>query len=165
LKNNNRGVTLVELAISLTLIGIVLAIGINLFFFGEKLFSSSNNAYQLQSPIRLTESFISSDVRNATSITIVTVPITPEPGFNYIYLKDSKISHYSNGTTSDKTEAIMVDQNIFKIKKDSNGRNFLSVSLKGSVGGETYEINTDILLNNIVNQGEAEGKAVKYKKP
>ncbi len=164
-KKKNHGVTLVELAITLSLIGLVLVLGFNLYFLGEKVFSSSSTVYQLQSPIRLTETFVSTEVRNVTEIAIVNVPITPEAGFHYVYLKDNKISYYFSGEASDKTEAIMVDQNIFKIKKDSNGRNFLSVILKGSLKGEVYELNTEILLNNIINQSEAEGKAIKYKKP
>lgn len=161
----NQGVTLVELIITLALIGIVLVMGLNLYFLGEKVFSSGGTVYQLQSPIRLAEAFITKEVRNATNITIVNAPITPEAGFHYIYLEDGRIIYYFDGTTSDLTEAIMVDQNLFMIKKDSNGRNFLSLSLRGSLNGEEYHLETDILLNNIINQPEAEGKAIKYTKP
>lgn len=160
-----NGFTLAELIIFLALLGIVLSIGYNLFFYGQRTFSSGSEKYQVQSDIRLVSDFISAEVRNATEMDIITIPFTEQAGYNYIYLQDSKIKHRYNGTITEKSQGIMNDQIIFNLIKDSNDKNFLKISLKATVNTEVYTVNTDIFLNNISGKTAVSGKAIRYKKP
>jgi len=162
---HRKGFTIVELIIVLALLGIVLGVGYNLFFYGENTFRTGSSKYQLQSDVRLVSDFISEEIRNAVELDIVSLPITAQTGYHYIYLDGATIKYQFNGKTENKTNAIMNDQAIFAIKKDANNKNFLKITLKGKLNGQEYDLATEIFLSNISNKAAASGKAIRYKKP
>lgn len=65
-----KGVTLVELMISLTLGIIVLGGGIQIFISGQQAYNEAQRFNQLQSDLSLITDFIATDVRGATTITV-----------------------------------------------------------------------------------------------
>lgn len=162
---HRKGFTIVELIIVLTLLGIVLGVGYNLFFYGENTFRKGSNKYQLQSDVRLASDFISEEIRNAVEVDIISLPITAQTGYHYIYLDGSIIKYLYNGNTENKTTAIMNNQAIFSIRKDSSNKNFLKITLKGKLDGQEYDLETEIYLSNISNKAATSGKAIRYKKP
>lgn len=162
---NRNGFTLVELIIYLVLLAIVLIVGFNLFSFGQTSFIAGSNEFQLQSDLRQTGDFIIQETRNATTLDIVSLPFVAQTDYYYIYLKDSKIIYEHDGSKIEKTGAIVVDQNLFEITKDTNNRNFLGISLMGTIDGKSYDLSTSIMLNNIINKSSQTGKAIGYKKP
>jgi Tfp pilus assembly protein PilW len=65
-----KGVTLVELMISLTLGIIVLGGGIQIFISGQQAYNEAQRFSRLQSDLSLITDFIATDVRGATTITV-----------------------------------------------------------------------------------------------
>ena len=159
-----KGFTLVELIIFLALLGVVLAIGYRIFFFGQRAFAVGSDQFQLQSEIRKAGDFIIDEVRNATEIDIINTPFFAQTGYGYIYLHDSKIVYEYSGGTRDITDSLLKDEDVFSIRKDSDNRNYLCIDMTGTLNGNTYNLSTEILLKNVVNKSPQSGKVIKYKK-
>ena len=159
-----KAFTLIELIIFLALLGVVLAIGYRLFFFGQRAFAVGSDQFQLQSEIRKAGDFIIDEVRNATEIDIINTPFFAQTGYGYIYLHDSKIVYEYSGGTRDITDSLLKDEDVFSIRKDSDNRNFLCIDMTGTLNGNSYNLSTEILLKNVVNKSPQSGKVIKYKK-
>jgi prepilin-type N-terminal cleavage/methylation domain-containing protein len=67
----NKGVTLIELIVSLMILSIALLIAYSLFFFGNRTFSKGVDQFNVQSNIRLASDYITSQIRYATDIQIL----------------------------------------------------------------------------------------------
>ena len=158
-----KGFTLVELIIFLALLGVVLAIGYRIFFFGQRAFAVGSDQFQLQSEIRKAGDFIIDEVRNATEIDIINTPFFAQTGYGYIYLHDSKIVYEYSGGTRDITDSLLKDEDVFSIRNSGN-RNFLCIDMTGTLNGNSYNLSTEILLKNVVNKSPQSGKVIKYKK-
>ena len=160
-----KGFSLVELMVFIMLIGIILAIGYRVLFYSYDTFASGSNQFQLATELRNVTDFITSETRNATELTIVSIPFVPQSGYYYIYLEDSKIKYQNNGVVQEKTADVIKDADIFEVIKDSNGKNFLKTAVTGELQGRQQELSTTILLNNITNNEGTSGRVIKYKKP
>lgn len=163
-----QGFTLAELIVFLALLGVVLAIGYRLLFFGQNTFAMGSDQFQVQSELRTAGDFMINELRNAEEIDIINaadLPASPDHNYRYIYLEGSKIIHQHDGNVRELTGAIVQDQDIFEIRKDSGNRNFLSIRMTGMLNGHSYDLSTEILLKNVVNKDPKAGKAIKYKKP
>lgn len=161
--NVRKGFTLVELVIFLVLLGIVLAIIFRVFYVGHNAFAAGSTQFQLQSDLRKAGDFITDELRYAEEIDIADSP--DDDGYCYIFLEDSRIKYQYKDDIRDITDPIITNDNIFEIKRDSNGRNFLSINITGAMQGKSYNITTEVLLKNVSNLEPEAGKVIKYKKP
>ena len=151
----------------LALTGVVIGMVYSFFYFVNQSFSRGGDQYQLQSGISLAADFITSEVRNATEIEIVALPLTVDSAYEYIYIEDQKLKHHHAGTGSpeDKTEKILTDESKFTLQKDASGRCYLLIKLNGSKGDDVFSLSTEVLLNNIADiTGTSSGTAICYKK-
>lgn len=163
---NRNGFTFIELIVFLALLGIVLAIVFRIFFLGQVAFDAGSAQYQLQSDLRDAGDFIMDELRNATEVIIMDTPPSSVKNreYSYIYLKDSKLTYEFDEVKIDLTEPVIDDTEIFRIRKDADGRNFLSINLNGKVNDNTYNLATEILLKNVGNLETSSGRAIKYNK-
>jgi hypothetical protein len=155
-----------ELIVALALMVIVIGIVYSFIHFFNNSFARGGDQFQLHSNIRNASDFITDEIRNATEIEIVTVPITADAFSQYIYIENNTIKHYKEGAVSDKSENIISNASRFTIRKDdSTGRYYVAINLQGIKNGEEYDLSTEILLNNIKSvTGSLSGTAIRYKK-
>ncbi|MFO8192711.1 MAG: type II secretion system protein [Bacillota bacterium] len=98
---NDRGITLVELMVTLALLGIVLALGYLYFGFGVQAFQRGERQSIAQQAVRLTSDFITGEMRFANQIEINPAGGISETGYRYIYLENDSI-YFRDETGSDR---------------------------------------------------------------
>ena len=95
----NDGISIVELMVVLSLLGIVLALSYMYFDFGVKAYDRGEQRAIAQQASRLTSGFITSEIRFASEIDINPSDNNFESGFRYIYMENESIKHINeNGT-------------------------------------------------------------------
>lgn len=165
------GFTLIELIITIGILGIVLASAYSMGLFGYKTFSKGSIKSNIQSDITLAANYISNELRYASKVTILTtVPSTGEmdtdESMEYIYIdtSDGILKHHSNG----KTEKIAFgnDSNITcTIQFKENDFQTLYFKLTGNCEKENYTLDSSVLLLNTDSSGISgadSGIAVSY---
>lgn len=165
--SNNRGITLIELIISIAIMGVIVLAIMSLFGFGNKSFIYSNKRSDLQNQVQLVSNIITEEIRNATEISLNdTSPPFSDNTYNYITISGQKIILVNNGISTEKTEAIITEYNpMFTLTELSNRNNIVSFTIKGTIDGQDYEVTTKVALNNIRNESSSAGKTIMYKKP
>lgn len=160
----NSGLTLMELVIVLALMVLVIGMVYSFFYFINNSFHRGGDQFQLQSNISTATEFISGEIRNATEIEIVEVPITADPLSQYIYVENNTLKHRNAGTVTDKSERVISSTTLFTIR-ENGGRYYITIDLQGKRRDEDYSLSADILLNNISNvTGTMSGNAIRYKR-
>lgn len=164
--HTNAGLTLIELVIVLALMVLVIGTVYVFFDFVNNSFAKGGDQYLLQSNLRNASDFVIKEVRNATELEFVTVPFTEDASFQYIYVESNVLKHKYAGTATDKSENIITGAELFSVREEhTTGRYYFSINMKGSINGEDYTLNTEILLNNISSMTEPlSGNAIRYKK-
>lgn len=164
--HTKAGFTLMELVISLALVVIVIGLVYSFLHFLNNSFAKSGAQFQLQTNIRNASDFITGEIRNATEIEIVTVPIAADASSQYIYIENNILKHNRAGTVTNKSESILIDATLFLVRKDNaTGRHYITINLQGTSHGEEYTLSTEILLNNIGSiTGPVSGNAIRYSK-
>ncbi len=89
----SEGLSIVELMIVLSLLGIVLALSYMYFGFGVQAFDRGEQRAIAQQASRLTSGFITSELRFASEIEINPGDTNFESGFRYIYLENESIKY------------------------------------------------------------------------
>ena len=111
--NNNKGFTLVEIIIAITLIGLVATITGSMINFSFKAEKRLESEYEIQSEVRLATEVINNAIRN-TSVTFLMnskMPDTKAADWNYIGLSSdgSKVIQYTwNGTQKKHDEKTLL---------------------------------------------------------
>lgn len=168
MKLNNKGITLIELLIVMALMGVIGAVAFSMYLFGNNTYLKVDKQYQLQSDLRLSTDYIIKEVRNASELEIVEVPIsTFVQGYHYIYIENKKLIYYYNENSVAKTESVLQNDLFnpaFKRLKLSNNKNMLSIVFIGAKISQNYKVDTEVLLNNINGLDFQQGNAIKYKK-
>lgn len=165
--SNNRGITLVELIISIAIMGVITLAIISFFDFGNKSFIYGKKKSDLQHQVQLVSDIITEEIRNATEISLIATPASfTADSYCYIAISGQKIILVDNGISTDKTEAI-INENVpmFTLTRLSNGNNFVSFTISGTIDSQDYEVTTKVALNNIKNSASNTGQAIRYKKP
>jgi prepilin-type N-terminal cleavage/methylation domain-containing protein len=164
---NQKGISLAELIVVMALLSMVLALGYSYYFFGSRTFSTGESQSNMQRDIRQSASFITSELRYATSIEMVGTPTpTSGDGYHYISIEGSRIKHTdTTGNVAYKTAAVLQELTPMFTLKLENGRNIMHFKLIGTNGSQTYELETKVLLYNAKNQAGAYNQGIKYQKP
>lgn len=162
---NEKGITLIELLIVLALLGIVLAIGYNIYFFGQRTFTIGETQTNLQRDVRFASAFITREVRYATELEVRN-DVDNVSGYNYIYLNNNRITHRNaSGQITEKTYAV-IDLMSFVVVKPVGVNNFLlGFTINGSDEDRSYDLESEVMLYNLKNVTENSDIVVKYKKP
>jgi len=168
---SQRGISLVELLIALSILSIVLGLAYSLFFFSTKSFKMGSNQSNIQQNLRSVSSFIHKEVRHAVEIETLDTSFTPTQGYEYIFAENSSINHgkFINGSfvKTSKSDAIIVNSTglVFTIKKLDNGSNLLEFTVRAGDEKQSYDIKSVIYLNNVQDRSNKTGSIIRYKKP
>lgn len=90
--NNQKGITLIELMISLVLLGIVLAIAYNFFFYTKKTYSDAEKKWIVQSNVRQIADFMNTELKTAYYAEI-SYNDNQQEGDVDLYVDDGKIMY------------------------------------------------------------------------
>jgi prepilin-type N-terminal cleavage/methylation domain-containing protein len=150
LKEKNKGLTLVELMVSLTLLLLVLGIGYNFYQYINKSYKDTENKWIMQREVRKAADFISSELRNVYSLEIrSSVPSSGKAGEYDLYI-DSGAIKFRDGTNAPVIIAqgglnIMFD----KAKNKDNAVNGKVLSYEIKATDINYSIKSAVVLSNL----------------
>lgn len=152
---DKRGVTLIELVIVISMIGMVIALSFLLFSFGNINFSMGRSKYEVQSSARLAVDKIIQEVRFATRLEIVAdiqAGSTPLAGFNYLYIANNgKLYHvkYNTETHTHNTVAYVGTLNSGESLFERSNLTTLKITIGSTYSGQSFMGTTNIKLPNL----------------
>jgi len=161
---NRNGFTLVELLITLSLLGIVLSIVFNFFFYGQNSFQIGEKQSNVQREVRLASNRITGEIRNAVELTFVSSSATDQ--YNYIVYDQTKktLKIISKGSTIYETYPVIsnVTYKIYPV----NGKYVLEFTIEGTEGSQKYITRSEVYLVNLEKEPlNPERKVIKYMLP
>ncbi len=165
---NDKGLTMMELLVSLAILLLVLGIGYNFYYFLNKSFKDTETKWVKQREVRKAADFINEELKTAYSLTTSnnTSPSGSEED-QFIYLSANKIM-YKNGTSGAIT---LADSNVkieFGRVKDKDGNDISNViNYKISSLDIDYSVDSSVLLSNMTEAksivGSTSGTAIEFK--
>lgn len=145
---NNKGFTLIEVIISLALMGIVAAMIYSLFDFNLKSYAIGNRQSHLQSEVRLSAGNLTKIVRNADKMQLIDTPATFDVSKRYIFTRNNEIVFYNKGN-----EIILSSANhsrfTVSFTKSSTANRSLAFTIRGTDGNETFYLDSEVLIQNL----------------
>lgn len=162
---NQEGLTIIELLIAITIIGIVFTLVASFFKVSVEVYNEGNRQTEEQHAVRLAADIVTRELRNATTVDIIDAePDASSPEEFYIYVNsDNRLVRYETSTDKSVTYTVgdLDDTSYSFVLND----NFLRIEFSSRVvGTETaYELDTEVLLNNISGASDS-GKYLGYSK-
>lgn len=155
---NNKGFTLIEVVLTLTLMIIVLGITYKIFFTGNEIFTISKSQTHIQNDVRIAAEYITKELKNATFIYDNAESIKGEEVYYSLELKGDGSSKnllrktYTNisNTKSIKENALGNFLSDLKFNPSDNS-SLLSITISGKEKEQDYTLEFEIMLNNIPN--------------
>ncbi len=146
LLSNQKGLTLLELIISVGLLGIIMAAGLTLYLTGVKTWKTGDVQLELQQNARIAIKTISEAVRDAKTVEVLDegnrISIVTNKGENIeFYYKDKKLMRKKNHTSN--TVANYVENIVFK--KESS---LIFISIEVKKEDHSVELETKIFPRN-----------------
>jgi prepilin-type N-terminal cleavage/methylation domain-containing protein len=155
--NNRKGFTLVEVIISLAIVGIVAAMAFTFFNFGNRTAFMSFSKNQTQTDLRTTSEYLVSNLRNATEIELnpsVSIPINQTDPYDYIYFNFSSGKVVHSSYNNDNTRIIqnigngIQSNSTFWVEKNGNVQT-LGLNLHGKDREQNFDLQTSFTLPNL----------------
>jgi prepilin-type N-terminal cleavage/methylation domain-containing protein len=115
-----QGLSLVELMVALSLLGIVLALGYMYFNFGMQSYDRGERRTIAQQAVRMTADFITKEIRFAKQIEINPSDGVNESGYRYIYLKDDSVIFRDEAGAERILADSQTDEMPFNVQFNSN---------------------------------------------
>ncbi|GAB6182082.1 hypothetical protein JCM14036_34010 [Desulfotomaculum defluvii] len=154
-----RGLTLVELLITLAILSIVLAVGYLFNFYVNKSYTVSSNQSEVQFCVRMASESIENMVRGASEI-MISQDVTSAEGKEVIYIEEGTMMHYQDGLPpKDILDGYSQDVNLsITFNKIENG--ILGYTISGKINEEhpyvmTKEVRTLKISEIVGNSGNS----------
>lgn len=141
-----KGVTLIELIVTLALISVVLVAVFNLFIFNKNVYTKSEELSQVQFDVRMASDMLTKNLRNVSSLSLTDNTLANEIGLSDLQSKYPSISSVSFTIVSESSR-FLVEYTI--VGNDATGDN-------------QYTINSKVLLNNITSVIAGTGSTLFY---
>jgi len=176
--NDQRGLSLLELMITLSLIVVVLSLAYMYFGFGVQAFERGEKLTIAQMGVRSASDFITSELRYANQIEINPENGLDETGFRYVYLDNDSI-RFRNVDGSESYLANSYDDSIvYDIQFSSNVPDDVVIFTIDADNG-FYTLNTRVqalnlelfreynleLYGAVIKVNSGDNTIIKYKKP
>ncbi|MDZ7672891.1 MAG: type II secretion system protein [Halanaerobiales bacterium] len=156
LKNNEDGFTLIELILVIAVIGIITTFLGTPLINGFNFFKQDLNHVNIQEDLRFTSTMIITYTEYAKSISLIdSEPASFASNEICIMLDQSNdtVKYLDSSGEKRWTESTITDLAFNLIKKD-NQQNVLQFSIAGNKDGEAYNLDSQVLLNNIAGETE-----------
>lgn len=166
-----KGYTLIELVTIMALFSIVMLVGMSFLFGAKNNFQRSQENSDMHYQARIASDFIRDEIRNATTLDLITIPMSfSDDGNQYLFVQGGILKYVENGIVYDKTSNLMIEKNpMFSLNLETSKMNTLAynieVTIDNSLGMRVYNVDTTIHLNNIRMKDAASGQCIKYTKP
>ncbi len=145
-----RGATLVELLVAITLVGMVFAIAVTLFVFGQRTFALTSAQVDLQTSLTAASEGIVSKVRNAVEVSVSDG--ASGEGADCIYLGNhggvSTLIYAKEGASEVPLVGTRVEAVQFALASSAGGC-VLTIDLASSSKGRSSELSKSAYLANI----------------
>lgn len=162
---NDKGITLIEMIITLALIGLAVLLVITMMLWGSKSFYSAGAQSVLHKELREEANFITKQIRDSAEIEIVSEidPDNLSDEYNYIYLEDGKIKKITV-VDNDAYAPTNLEVEITKLNFSISNNNLVRFSITGSYKGKEYTIDSSVVAEKTLEElGLGEGSAIRYR--
>lgn len=158
----NKGLTLVELIISIALLGIIILFMFSFFYFNYNSFYRSNINYNVQTNLNEVLRTFEEELRFADEIKIYdNNDKIQSHNKNYIYLKDNtiKLKKINNETKNLTANDIKINQLSFQVDK-----NLINIDIRGEYESYNKEINNQYTMEllNFKAEKKTKGFVIEY---
>jgi len=144
--SETKGLTLMEILITLALLGIILVPIFSFYFFGTNTYEAAEKKSNIQNDVLLAAEFITKQLRTVIDIFLDQTPNQHKDLYNgSIGLKDGCIEYYYNDKSKLITNSNIV-QLSFTLKRKSN---ILEFHIMGGEGEDQYRIDSKVTLLNL----------------
>ncbi len=160
---NNKALTLIEIIVTMAILGIIIAFVFSFQSFETKIFNRTVTKSDLQSDVRTAADYIVSELRNATEISLST-PANPS-NYSRIYISSNQIAvNKTDGSNAFRTEAVIAESDDLSFLVAPSGASYmLSFSIKATKDGQDYQTTGSVVLNNIREiTGSTSGNSIYY---
>ena len=172
---NRKGITLVELIIALSLVGVMTIVLYFILLFGNKVFKIDNEQYEIQEKLRFTVDAMLEDVKYAKELRVLSVTDMIDEkassSYDYFYIQNSSVyQSVYDGANRKETELVsdIEEERSFFAKVDGK-QDVFRVKLTSQAASQNYQIDTEVKLINFrlidpvpVVEGESKEKAIRY---
>ncbi len=151
---NAQGFTLIEVVVSMAILGLVLSMAYSLMGFSQKSLRSSNDYYDIQNDIRLASSYLCDQVRYATELNIIPADaVKTDAAYNYFYIQDGSLHQAkyvaATGTYDERTIANSLSDAESHFSVTNSTSTTLEIILTAQRDGKSYSISTNLNLENL----------------
>jgi prepilin-type N-terminal cleavage/methylation domain-containing protein len=179
---NQRGMTLMEMLATMTLLTLLLSVAYPVFLIGVKTFDRGQTRSNLQDQVRLASLTVTKALRYASEVSIVsgtacpTPPLSSDPsyGYNFICVDSSghAIKNLNLNLISSSYQATSliedpIGKQSFDLTFTMNAANakILGFVIAGSSANESYQIQSEVSILNAAGniQGTSGYKVIRYK--
>lgn len=159
---DNEGLTLIELILTVVLLGIIISLIFAFFQFNYSTFFRSISKYDIQSNLNNVSRFIEKELRYSSETNVYEDKNEISNGKKYIYFEnDSIILRTQDGTKNKLTDKKQVTiENLQFILND----NLITYEIKGksASNNQEYIVKSTIQLLNIKSNRNKEGSIIEY---
>jgi len=156
---NNKGFTLIELMVTVLLIGLVLTTVYGMVTAGNRFFAQGDAKADIQSSLRVSANYISDQIRYASDVQILgSLPSAADmaaSGKHYIY-EESGVLKYYDGHSVQNIPGLLEGVNATLHLEDENSQT-VSIRIDGTARNQTYNVETAAFLLNIGTSALAAG--------
>lgn len=144
-----KGITLIELVLTMAILGLVLSTIFSLNLFGLNTFSLSKVNAENQFEVRMPTDFISRSIRYADSVKILSgIPTNPTFGSHQIYLDNGEIIYKEYGNPKQIIGTKDVGDYSFSIGRKIGTTNVITFTI-GKSGTDKFDLTTDVIALNL----------------
>lgn len=153
---DERGVTLIELLASMSLLMIFLALAFMAYSFGIQSFQRADEQSELQDQVRLASTLVTDKLRYAGEINLLgACPTTPVAGYEYICTSSTKntIQHtYEQGGTFQTVPLLTTRPSrtiTYHLTFKKNDSTRLTYIIASDLDNQSFEVASDLTLLNM----------------
>ena len=166
-KKNNKGLTLIELLITLGLISMMLSVVFLLYSFGYKSFVLADNKHNAKFAANRTAAVISQNLRLATEVTVFENVPAAQENYYMIYLQSGKIKYKDGNNAAQDLGNYDVNFQSVQFTPGNDGNNILEFSLTAEDSNKSYTLIFEVFLVNLAHSipsNPASGSVVRFRK-
>ncbi len=164
-----KGLGLIELLLSLTILSLVLALGYTFFFFGTGTFDTGEDQQNVQQNVRNLASVITDEIRFATDVHILgageSIPIND--GKYYIFVENGEVYFQDDSGTQSLMPVIIDDGTVIdSILFSGVGSNILEFTISAHKDQQNYQVESSLEPLNLTDSitGVDNGVAIGFRK-
>ena len=168
----NEGFTIIELVITLAILGIVISLGFSFFSFGNNTFSKGQSQSSIQHTVRMASRYITDEIRTSKDITLLSEKPETFGDFNYIYTEGTKILHRKPDGTIQEIYGSS-DEGLITLNFLSDEDREVEFIITKIINDQSYEVQSSVSTLNLLEADtvlkdsslDASWRAIEYSDP